>query len=733
VLQTGGAALAAIATVPRTAKAVDWINPAGGSFQDGSNWSTGMIPAATDSASFPIAGTVPYTVTFSADAQSDGVSVFGAPLTFDLGTHQFIANYLSITSSLSLTNGSVHTSVVGEGTGAAVVVGAGAGWTVDQQLGVDSGAQLNVVSGGVFSDTNRSGVQIGVYATAAVNVAGAGSLFQHGGLTIGSGGILAAKGSQGLLNVTSGGSVQGRDVDIGAIGSGTITISGVSGTSRSSFYGRDVIIGNYGTGSLSVSDGALFSASAGIEIGNEQGGSGRVTIGGSLGGYDATVVAPTLTLAGTGNGLRNRTGQLAISAGGNVIISGNLRLGDASPEGVGKVALSDGSISVGSLSVESGSFEIASGSLTSNGNEDIGVSAYGPDSQVDPSSVVQTGGVHVATISHGGAPSTSATITIGRSSQPVFGIESYHLAGGTLQANVVNYDVFTLTGGSFFGHVTNQATGTFATAGNPLISGSITNLGSFAVTSGVASVGNIDGSGVTSIGGSASASLSVGSISQAKVTVSAGGTMTMRSSTNRITNAITIVSLTGSGTLDFANHSLLTSTAPATIKSYLASAYTANQDWSGPGLTSSVASSNPTKYSLAYASGSDQSAQDAGIPVAPGQTLVQGTLTGDANMDGTVNFFDITQLLGYKYNTGQPASYTDGDLNYDGVVDFFDLSLLLSANYNTGEQYLGAAAASPSAQSIVPEPAGSFLAALPAVRLLHRRRRRLRRPLRIDR
>ena len=54
--------------------------------------------------------------------------------------------------------------------------------------------------------------------------------------------------------------------------------------------------------------------------------------------------------------------------------------------------------------------------------------------------------------------------------------------------------------------------------------------------------------------------------------------------------------------------------------------------------------------------------------------------------------FDLSQVLGYKYNTGATASYTDGDLNYDGKVNFFDLSIILSANYNSG-QTLGPAAA----------------------------------------
>jgi len=65
-------------------------------------------------------------------------------------------------------------------------------------------------------------------------------------------------------------------------------------------------------------------------------------------------------------------------------------------------------------------------------------------------------------------------------------------------------------------------------------------------------------------------------------------------------------------------------------------------------------------------------------------------------MSGKVNFFDLSQVLGYKYNAGgTTASYTDGDLNYDGKVNFFDLSVVLSANYN-GAPFSSPAAALPA-------------------------------------
>jgi hypothetical protein len=162
---------------------------------------------------------------------------------------------------------------------------------------------------------------------------------------------------------------------------------------------------------------------------------------------------------------------------------------------------------------------------------------------------------------------------------------------------------------------------------------------------------------------------------------------------------------------------LLNNANPLTIKNYLATAYdfAGNQDWGQRGLTSSIAKTNPTSYSVGYAYGSDQSQIDAGVTthggalLGPTQTVTRAVLTGDANMDGTVDFFDISQVLGYRYNAGQgtsPAAYTDGDLNYDGQVDFFDIVLLLSANYNSGQTFgpghAGLAAAAAAAGKATP-------------------------------
>src|SRR5712691_488164 len=82
-------------------------------------------------------------------------------------------------------------------------------------------------------------------------------------------------------------------------------------------------------------------------------------------------------------------------------------------------------------------------------------------------------------------------------------------------------------------------------------------------------------------------------------------------------------------------------------------------------------------------------------------------------------------MLGYKYNTGAAASYTDGDLNYDGKVNFFDLSIILSSNYNSGPTLgLAGIPATPSYSADVPEPCELASALIGALGLLWRPRRR---------
>ena len=76
-----------------------------------------------------------------------------------------------------------------------------------------------------------------------------------------------------------------------------------------------------------------------------------------------------------------------------------------------------------------------------------------------------------------------------------------------------------------------------------------------------------------------------------------------------------------------------------------------------------------------------------GYVVHPDGRLTVGfAATGDANLDGTVNIFDVSAIAASnKYNTGAKGSWFEGDFNYDGVINVFDVSDLLGTSlYNTG-------------------------------------------------
>jgi hypothetical protein len=427
-----------------------------------------------------------------------------------------------------------------------------------------------------------------------------------------------------------------------------------------------------GPSTLSVSGDAVVGNLGGIGTFRQLSGAstiaGRLIVGNGVGSY--TLAGGALTITGDVSvGYSNGIGVFKHTAGTHTI-AGNLIIGDG-----------DGSL---------GSYTLTGpASLSVSGNEYLG----------------RNGGIGLLN-QNGGAHIVTGLLSLGCSATG-----QLNLSAGLLQAGSVS-----ISNGSLL----NQSGGT-------LIANALVNHGAFRLTGGSAILGPISGTGTLCISNGA---ISAASISQPTVTVSNGGSLTLRTAASPILNSITNLQLSASGTLDLANHALLTNTSPASIKAWLASAYdaTANQDWSGPsGLTSSLAHSNPLAYTVGYAYGGDPSAQDAGIAVDATHTLVRATLTGDANLDGQVDFFDITQLLGYKYNSAAPASYTDGDLNYDGVVDFFDLTVLLSSNYNSGQQF-GAAHAAPTAAAsptaAVPEPVGMALICIGAAGLLRRRTRR---------
>ena len=105
--------------------------------------------------------------------------------------------------------------------------------------------------------------------------------------------------------------------------------------------------------------------------------------------------------------------------------------------------------------------------------------------------------------------------------------------------------------------------------------------------------------------------------------------------------------------------------------------------------------------------------------ITAGTASVTTALAGDANLDGAVDFTDLTVLLSHYNQTIH--GWNSGDFDGSGTVDFTDLTALLG-DYN---RVLGASGLASSAVAAVPEPStlGLILIAFTAFLALRRRRR----------
>jgi autotransporter-associated beta strand protein len=138
--------------------------------------------------------------------------------------------------------------------------------------------------------------------------------------------------------------------------------------------------------------------------------------------------------------------------------------------------------------------------------------------------------------------------------------------------------------------------------------------------------------------------------------------------------------------------------------------------WNGvTGISSSTAAASGGTRAVGYSVAADGSAR------------VAYAASGDADLNGEVNVFDLIGLNGSAtYGNGQPAVWSQGDFNYDGVTNVFDLvSIQVSGAYGQGS-YLSLANPAPlGSPTAVPEPGGLalFLSTAAAAIAAVRRRR----------
>jgi hypothetical protein len=211
-----------------------------------------------------------------------------------------------------------------------------------------------------------------------------------------------------------------------------------------------------------------------------------------------------------------------------------------------------------------------------------------------------------------------------------------------------------------------------------------------------------------------------------------GGTVKIRPGGNSNASASNVTALTIAGAtdawtakLDLNDNSMVvdyTGSSPfATIQNQLKQGY-ANGAWTGNGISSAAAtaaSSTSTRTALGYAEASEVftsfPATFKGQTVDNTSVLIRYTLSGDADLNGTVDTVDFNLLAVSFSQTGK--DWYHGDFDFSNTVDTIDFNLLAS---NFSKSIAGS-----NVGSLVPEP--SILGLLAAVPLCTTRRRKARR------
>jgi hypothetical protein len=141
------------------------------------------------------------------------------------------------------------------------------------------------------------------------------------------------------------------------------------------------------------------------------------------------------------------------------------------------------------------------------------------------------------------------------------------------------------------------------------------------------------------------------------------------------------VSLGSAAVIDLTNNVLVinygSNSDPAQmVRSELISGLNAGgAKWTGTGIISSLAASNPSAYTLGYADGGNPvDAANTGVPA--GEVVIAYTVAGDVNLSGAVDLSDLVIVASGFGETG--ADWAQGDVNYDGNVDLSDLVIVAS-------------------------------------------------------
>jgi autotransporter-associated beta strand protein len=466
--------------------------------------------------------------------------------------------------------------------------------------------------------------------------------------------------------------------------------------------------------SLAV-NGALHTIINDLTLAN----SGTITLAGGIDGggvLNSTGAAPgSMTMTGTGTthitGSSNVVTNFNMVAGSTVFSGNTLAVGGSQIVGSASSSLAAFSQTAGSVSFASslyvgyisggtGSYNLggSASSLTAPSSEYVGYNGTGIFTQT------------------GGANSVAGTLYLGYNSGSR---GTYNLNGGALAVGSLKKNSGTATFNFGGGTLSFISAGTCSLPMNltAAVTDATVNCNGYAITLS----GSLSGAGgLVKVGGGA-LTLSAANTYTGTTLIQSGSLVFKGSTAIAAATISTAKTDVGAGTLVF-DYSSAGASVAATIESLLTASH-ANSFASGV-IYSTLAASN--NYALGWSE--DTASKTVTVRVA---------LYGDATLDGTVNVYDLGQVLA-NYNT--TGAWAAGDFNYDGTVNIYDLgqvlanydkSLTLSGTEINTSDYAGldgaaVAALQAAGVNVVPEPGSLALLTAGALGLLIYRRRRRR-------
>ena len=357
-----------------------WTDPAGGTFSDGTNWSSGLPPSATDEAVFDLGPGGVYTVNFTSSPTTRQVRVLDDTVLFDLGGNTYAvttslgANAPSIvvgdsngdTSALTLVEGTLK----GVDTGIGIAAGSTGSLSVSfnamlmnsagMNVGLDGRGNLTILRSGDVSNTT-AGVGVNAGSSGTVTVTGAGSTWTNSSTLL----VVGDEG-RGEMTIQNGGAVStafGGTVGQVAGSTGTVTVTGTGSTWTN---GSALYVGDRGTGTMNILDGGAVSNLIGAVGYNS--GAGTVTVN----GVGSTWTSSSFLLVGgiIGTGTMNILEGGAVSNEAGTVGLGTGSTGTVTVSGVGSTWTNSSSVIVGDEGT--GTMNILDGGAVSNAVGTVG-------------------------------------------------------------------------------------------------------------------------------------------------------------------------------------------------------------------------------------------------------------------------------------------------------------------------------------------------------------------------